>query len=155
VRLDESALKSWGERIGARVQAPVLIGLSGPLGAGKSVLARAIASGAGIDEVMPSPSYNLRLEYDAPTGVKVIHMDLYRIEDPDEVWELGWSDVGAPSEIVLVEWPERARSALPADWWSIELTPADSDPLLRDVVVERHGAPPELPGFPISVRGGR
>lgn len=153
MRLDESALKSWGERIGSVIQTPVVIGLSGPLGAGKSVLARAIAAGAGIDAVMPSPSYNLRLEYDAPSGVKIIHMDLYRIEDADEVWELGWSDVGAAGELVLVEWPARAGDALPPHWWSIELTPAASDPLLRDVVVERHGAPPELPAFPITVRG--
>jgi len=155
VRLDENALKAWGERIGSTVRTPVVIGLSGPLGAGKSVLARAIAGGVGVDSVMPSPSYNLRLEYETPSGVKVVHMDLYRIDDPDEVWELGWSDVGAPEEIVLIEWSARAEHALPADWWSIELTPSPEDPLLRDVVVERHGAPPDLPGFPISVGGGR
>lgn len=155
MRLDENALRSWGERVGSTVGTPVVIGLSGPLGAGKSVLARAIAAGAGVDAVMPSPSYNLRLEYDTPSGGRVVHMDLYRIEDPDEVWELGWSDVGAPSEILLVEWPERAEHALPDDWWCIELTPSESDPLLRDVVVERRGAPPDLPGFPISAGSGR
>lgn len=155
MRLDEHALTSWGERIGSTVRTPVVIGLSGPLGAGKSVLARAIASGAGVDAVMPSPSYNLRLEYETAGGVKVVHMDLYRIDDPDEVWELGWADLGAPSELVLVEWPERAASVLPEDWWSIELIPSASAPLLRDVVVQRHGAPPELAGFPISVRDGR
>lgn len=154
MRLDEGALRSWGERIGSTIRPPVIIGLSGPLGAGKSVLARAIATGVGVETVMPSPSYNLRLEYDTVTGVRVVHMDLYRIDDPDEVWEVGWSDLGAPSEIVLVEWPERAAHALPPDWWSIELIPAPSDPLLRDVVVERHGNPPELAAFPISLQDG-
>lgn len=123
----------------------MFIGLHGPLGAGKSVLARAIARGAGVKATMPSPTFNLVLRYDGRPGVSVLHVDLFRLEDPDEVWELGWSELGETGEIALVEWPERAGSLLPRDRWSIRLGPHE-DPLLRIVSTERIGQPPELPG---------
>jgi tRNA threonylcarbamoyladenosine biosynthesis protein TsaE len=151
VRLDEIELARWGERIGETVDPPAVIGLTGPLGAGKSVLARAIGRGVGVDVEMPSPSYNLLLRYPTTTGTDVVHLDLYRIESPDELWELGWSQLGAEGEVVLVEWPERAESMLPKDHWMIELSVPDGQPKLRDVEVHRVGSPPELAGFPMSV----
>lgn len=151
MRLDEQGLERWGEQIGLHVSGPVFIGLRGPLGAGKSVLARAIGRGAGVEEPMPSPSYNLLLRYETDAGVDLVHVDLYRIESTEELWELGWADLGQDAEIVLVEWPERAGDALPADHWSITLTPADESAELRDVEVRRVGHPPELPPFPMSV----
>lgn len=151
MRLDEQGLEQWGEQIGRAVRAPVFIGLHGPLGAGKSVLARSIGRGAGVDEPMPSPSYNLLLRYGTDAGVDVVHVDLYRIRSPDELWELGWVDLGQGLEIVLVEWPERAAEFLPADRWSIGLSPAQDVAGLREVEVRRIGDPPELPAFPMSV----
>ncbi len=122
----------------------MFIGLRGPLGAGKSVLARAIARGAGVTGTMPSPTFNLVLRYDARDDRTVLHIDLFRLDDADEVWELGWSELGAPGEIALVEWPERAEPLLPANRWEIRLEPAD-DPTLRHVTVERVGEPPQIP----------
>lgn len=151
MRLDEQGLERWGERIGRAVSAPIFIGLHGPLGAGKSVLARAIGRGVGVEEPMPSPSYNLLLRYRTVGGVDLVHVDLYRIESTDELWELGWSELGQGQEIVLVEWPERAGDHLPAHRWSIGLSPAAEGPDLRDVEVRRIGDPPELPAFPMSV----
>ena len=63
MRLDEADLGRWGRRIGESLATPAVIGLTGPLGAGKSVLARAIGAGAGVDETMPSPSHNLIFRY--------------------------------------------------------------------------------------------
>lgn len=151
MRLDERGLEQWGERIGSLVAVPVLIALEGQLGAGKSVLARAVGRGAGVDVSMPSPSYNLLLRYDTPGDVAVVHMDLYRIEDSEELWELGWSQLGADNEIVLVEWPERAGEFMPKDYWLIRLLVPDDEPRQRDVEVIRVGSPPELPPFPLSV----
>ena len=151
MRLDERGLEQWGERIGSMVAVPVLIALEGQLGAGKSVLARAVGRGAGVDVSMPSPSYNLLLRYDTPGDVAVVHMDLYRIEDSEELWELGWSQLGANNEIVLVEWPERAGEFMPKDYWLIRLLVPDDEPSHRDVEVIRVGSPPELPPFPLSV----
>lgn len=155
MRLDEEGLRRWGERIGGTVSAPVVIALQGPLGAGKSVLARAIGRGAGVEETMPSPSFNLLLRYATPSDVEVVHVDLYRIESTDELWELGWSELGDGPEIVLVEWPERAEDLLPGDHWLVRLTVPADEPEKRDVEVQRVGAPPELAAFPMSVSASR
>ena len=151
MRLDEIELGRWGERIGETVGTPAVIALRGPLGAGKSSLARAIGRGAGVEVAMPSPSYNLLLRYATPSAVEVVHLDLYRIEALDELWELGWADLGADHEIVLVEWPERAEGMLPRDHWVVGLSIPDDQPHFRDIEVMRMGSPPELAGFPMSV----
>lgn len=141
--LTEAQLVAWGEHIGATVRRPVFIALSGDLGAGKSVLARAIARGAGVDALMPSPTFNLLFRYRGRNGAEVVHMDLYRIEHPEDVWELGWRDLGAENEITLVEWPERAGRLLPADRWDIHLSIAEPD--TRSISVEKVGSVPDLP----------
>jgi tRNA threonylcarbamoyl adenosine modification protein YjeE len=128
----------------------VVIGLSGSLGAGKSVLARAIGSGAGVRDAMPSPSYTLVQRYQG-RDAQVVHLDLYRIGSPDELVELGWGHLGAADEIVIVEWPERAGDLLPPDHWLIGLEVPAAAPDLRDVSVQRVGSPPELAAFPMSV----
>jgi hypothetical protein len=84
----------WGERIGRETTAPVVLALRGQLGAGKSVLARAVARGAGVDGFLPSPTFNLLFRYQGTTSA-VVHMDLYRIHDPDELKELAWDELGA------------------------------------------------------------
>ncbi|HUF67780.1 MAG TPA: tRNA (adenosine(37)-N6)-threonylcarbamoyltransferase complex ATPase subunit type 1 TsaE [Longimicrobiales bacterium] len=141
--VDESGLTAWGERIGATIGTPAFIGLRGPLGAGKSVLARAIARGAGVTGTMPSPTFNLVLRYDGRDGRTILHVDLFRLNDPAEVWELGWSELGAPGEIALVEWPERAESLLPPARWDILIEPV-ADPLLRRVSLELAADAPDL-----------
>ena len=153
MRLDEQSLQRWGERIGDTTGTPIVLGLRGPLGAGKSVLARAIGSGAGVQDSMPSPSFNLLFRYSAASGRELVHIDLYRLESPDELWELGWQQLGAENEIVVVEWPERAEELMPPDHWVIDLAVAAENPELRDIGVRRVGSPPELPGFPMSVSG--
>jgi tRNA threonylcarbamoyladenosine biosynthesis protein TsaE len=103
------------------VRTPVVFALRGDLGAGKSVLARAIARGAGVRAAMPSPTFNLLFRYETANGVTVSHLDLYRLEDADEVWELGWRELGDGNEIVLIEWPERAEHLLPDRRWDVTL----------------------------------
>jgi tRNA A37 threonylcarbamoyladenosine biosynthesis protein TsaE len=174
--LQEPDVVRWGNRIGAEVDLPVFIALRGPLGAGKSVLARAIAGGAGVLDSMPSPTFNLlfrytgRREVPAPPDplsaavetagagqapahvpVEVIHMDLYRLNDPSELWELGWEDLGRPNELILVEWPERAAELLPANRWEITLSPTAPGAQYREVSAARVGEPPHLPGFPVTL----
>ena len=154
--LDEQDLVRWGERIGARIQPPVFVVLTGPVGAGKSVLARAVVRGAGITEVVPSPTFNLLFRYQAPSGIQIVHLDLYRLERPDDLWEIGWEDLGAHDEVVLIEWPERAGDLLPEDRWEVSLELAEGDALRRSVEVTRVGDPGSLPGFPVhlSLGGG-
>lgn len=149
--LSEAELTAWGRRIGAEVEAPVMLGLQGPLGAGKSVLARAIARGAGVEGALPSPTFNLVFRYLAARGCDVVHIDLYRLRDADDLWELGWEELGMAGEIVIVEWPSRAGERLPEDRWDIQLSLPEPGSPLRNVQVRRVGSPPHLPGFPVTV----
>jgi tRNA threonylcarbamoyladenosine biosynthesis protein TsaE len=121
VVLDEEGLIAWGERIGREAGAPLVLALRGELGAGKSTLARAVARGAGVRGAIPSPTYNLVFHYDTPRGIRIAHLDLYRLSDPEEVWELGWGELPNEDEIVMIEWPERAESLLPQPRWEVTL----------------------------------
>lgn len=154
--LDQPALEGWGRAVGAALadgtlERPLVMALRGPLGAGKSVLARAVARGVGVESPMPSPTYNLLFTYEGRGGVAVHHLDLYRLEHPDDIWELGWQELGEGEQLVMVEWPERAEALLPPDRWEVRLGPAgDGDPSLRDVALETRGGAPTPPALPRS-----
>jgi tRNA threonylcarbamoyladenosine biosynthesis protein TsaE len=149
--LNEIEMIRWGQAIGAAARTPLFLLLRGPLGAGKSVLARSIAHGAGVEGSVPSPTFNLIFRYPSSRGVQVVHMDLYRLSDPAELWELGWQELGGQDELVLVEWPDRAEGLLPEHRWEITLSPVSRDREARAVSVSRFGVPQHLPGFPVSV----
>ncbi|MEQ1857449.1 MAG: tRNA (adenosine(37)-N6)-threonylcarbamoyltransferase complex ATPase subunit type 1 TsaE [Longimicrobiales bacterium] len=150
MRLSESELRRWGRGIGETLVPPAVLALSGPLGAGKSVLARAIGAGAGVREVMPSPTYTLIQRYPADGERQFVHLDLYRVERPEEIWELGWAHLPDERDVVVVEWPERAGTLLPADHWLIRLATPPGQPDLRDVELVQVGTPPPLAPFPPS-----
>lgn len=145
--LTEPELTALGTAVGQQLASRpegILIALRGDLGAGKSVLARAIARGAGVTSPMPSPTFNLVYRYRTRAGRTVAHLDLYRLTDPDDVWELGWEELSGGDEITLIEWPERAESLLPADRWDVRLRQG-ALPELRAVVIETHAGAPEFP----------
>jgi tRNA threonylcarbamoyladenosine biosynthesis protein TsaE len=97
-----------------------LVMLSGPLGAGKSTLARAVIRAlTRPDEEVPSPTFTLVQVYEGP-AFPVAHFDLYRLGGPDEVYELGL-DEALEEGAALVEWPERLGARLPPDRLGIEL----------------------------------
>lgn len=106
-----------GRALAARLHAPVLVLLSGELGAGKTTLAKGIISGLGAarEEDVTSPTFTLvHVFRNAATGVKVYHIDLYRIGDAHDLATLGLEDLFAEPAVVLVEWPDRLR--LRSDW---------------------------------------
>lgn len=145
--LTEQELSELGMAVGRALavrREGIVIALRGDLGAGKSVLARAVARGAGVNAPMPSPTFNLVYRYRTPTGRTVAHLDLYRLTDPADVWELGWEELSGGDEITLIEWPERAESLLPADRWDIRLRQG-ALPELRAVAIETHDGAPEFP----------
>jgi tRNA threonylcarbamoyladenosine biosynthesis protein TsaE len=89
-----------------------LVTLAGELGAGKATFARGALRALGATGPIKSPSYTLLELYELP-GIVVVHLDLYRLTDPDELENLGLSDYHQPGHLWLIEWPERAAGRLP------------------------------------------
>lgn len=96
-----------------RANAPRVVELSGELGSGKSTFARGALRALGVSGPIKSPSYTLLETYELP-AVSAIHLDLYRLVDPDELEHLGLSDYFRPGFLWLIEWPERGVGRLPA-----------------------------------------
>jgi len=103
---DEAATAALGARIAALLRTGDVVMLSGPLGAGKTALARAILRAAGHEGEVPSPTFAIVQPYDE-LPLPVWHSDLYRLEDPAELEELGLDGILSDGAL-LVEWPERA-----------------------------------------------
>jgi tRNA threonylcarbamoyladenosine biosynthesis protein TsaE len=103
----------------------VCVYLSGPLGAGKSCLARGVAQGLGYHDRVKSPSYTFIEPYTLPAG-RLIHMDLYRIHDQDALVSLGIEDYFVADTLCLIEWPENGQGLLPAA--DVLITIAYQDP---------------------------
>ena len=109
---DEAATRALGQRLALAARAGDVMALSGPLGIGKSVLARAfIRALTTPEEEVPSPTFTLVQLYDGLAG-PLWHFDLYRLAESGEVLELGFEDAVAGG-IVLVEWAERLGALLP------------------------------------------
>lgn len=101
----EAETAAFGAELARVARAGDVITLSGPLGAGKTTLARGFLAGSGHEGEVPSPTFGIVQPYD-DLDPPVLHADLYRLEDSSELLELGLEDTA--EAILLVEWPERA-----------------------------------------------
>jgi tRNA threonylcarbamoyladenosine biosynthesis protein TsaE len=110
---DETATAALGATLAQRLRPGDVVGLYGELGSGKTTLARAIlrAASGKPDLIVPSPTFTLVEVYETERGT-FWHFDLYRLEAPEQVYELGWEDALAEG-IVLIEWPQRLGALLP------------------------------------------
>jgi tRNA threonylcarbamoyl adenosine modification protein YjeE len=118
---DETATAELGARIARGLEPGDAVLLKGELGAGKTTLARAILRALGVEGHVPSPTFTLVQSYQAE-GLALFHFDLYRIESPRELAELGIDDA-LEDGVALVEWPERGfPPRLAADALTVTLT---------------------------------
>jgi len=145
--LTEPELVHWGETLGRSASPPLLLAITGDLGAGKTTLVRAICHGYGVNAEVTSPTYALVHEYEGPRS-RVYHLDLYRLEGPRELANLAWDDILAERALVIVEWPERAGDLLPRDHVPLELQHLPDDPSRRLLYAGGHVTDPS------AARGG-
>lgn len=114
---DETATEALATRAALRLSGraePLVLHLSGDLGAGKTTFARGMLRALGEAGPVRSPTYGLLSEYETPLG-RVVHVDLYRLRSPSELATLGLADHLAGSVLWLVEWPDKGEGgAMPA-----------------------------------------
>lgn len=109
-----------GETIGKQAQPGSLYCLVGDLGTGKTVLARGMARGLGVTGSIVSPTFTIVHEYQG--RLPYYHFDIYRLEDEDELDEIGWNDYLGRGGVCLVEWADLAAEAMPSDAWWVYLS---------------------------------
>lgn len=127
-----------GRRIGLACSGGECIALDAPLGAGKTVLAKGIADGLSVRELVTSPTYTIISEY---TGERrFVHVDLYRVASDEEYQNLAVEELLDNTTVAVIEWPDRAGGSLPSGTEQITIeiladgarTVAVPDPLLPD-----------------------
>jgi tRNA threonylcarbamoyladenosine biosynthesis protein TsaE len=135
---DEAATQALGAAIAQALLAGDAVCLSGPLGAGKSTLARALVRALTTPrEEVPSPTFTLVQFYEGPR-LKVAHFDLYRLSSPDEAYEIGL-DEALEDGAVVIEWPERLKGRLPRDRLDVVIA-LSQDADAREARLAAHGA---------------
>ena len=113
--IDET--RTWARQFAGKLSAPCVVALHGDLGMGKSEIARTIIQTMrGAETVVPSPTFTIVQSYDG-----ISHFDLYRIEDADELVEVGLQHA-IENDITLIEWPEIANDMLPANTIHVHIT---------------------------------
>lgn len=125
-----------GANLAQRLPGGTVIAFTGDLGAGKTAFVRGLAKGLGIDARVTSPTFTIVNEYDG--GVRpLFHFDLYRLNDSDELFDIGWEDYLVRGGICAVEWSERAEDMI-GDTVRVDIKRGEHDEQ-RIIVIE--GAP--------------
>ncbi len=108
-----SGLSCVAEKLAKQLNGITWVYLNGDLGAGKTTFSQQFIAAKGYTGRVTSPTYAIMQDYDTPTGT-VIHCDLYRLSDPEELYEVGLIELAESSQaIVLIEWAEKGRGVLP------------------------------------------
>ena len=103
-----------GKKIGLEAKAGEIICLDGDLGVGKTVFTQGFAKGLGIDEAVNSPTFTIIQEYDEGR-LPLYHFDVYRIGDPEEMYEIGYEDYFYGQGVCLIEWAKLIEELIPDD----------------------------------------
>jgi tRNA threonylcarbamoyladenosine biosynthesis protein TsaE len=131
---DAAATRELGARLARSLdrtrRGPLVIGLEGELGTGKTTFVRGFLVALGATTTVRSPTYTLLEEYELGT-LRVAHLDLYRLQGREQIEELGIRELLDRTHVVLVEWPERGAGALPANDVTVALAYAADGRVVR------------------------
>ncbi|MBR6429206.1 MAG: tRNA (adenosine(37)-N6)-threonylcarbamoyltransferase complex ATPase subunit type 1 TsaE [Clostridia bacterium] len=128
-------MHALGKRIGGAVFPGAFIALYGDLGAGKTTLTKGIAEALGIVGIL-SPTFTIVRHHEGRLALD--HFDAYRIEDPDELYAIGYEDHLSSGSVVIMEWCENVPDALPKDRLEIKIVGSGQDP--RRVLIRTRGS---------------
>lgn len=115
----EKETEKLGEKLGKILKPGTIILIRGDLGAGKTVLSRGIARGLGIEEAITSPTFTLVHQYKG--RLPLYHFDIYRIGDPEEMYDIGYEEFFYGDGVTVVEWPEKMEWLLPDEYLEIKI----------------------------------
>lgn len=131
------AMQQLGRDIAGTLHIGDVVMLHGDLGAGKTTFTQGVAQGLGIQAPVQSPTFTLVREHDAP-GMRLYHLDLYRLEEPEQLEDIGYEVyINPPDGVSLIEWPERAGDWLPDQFLLIHIEHLGGDKRL--VTLTNHG----------------
>ena len=123
----DSETVALGSEFAAQLRGGDIVALHGNLGAGKTVFARGVARGLGIDEPVTSPTFTVVQEYQGPK-LRLYHIDLYRLQDEHDALAFGIEDfLNDPEAVTLLEWAERIAGLLPADHHAVHIESPSAD----------------------------
>ena len=102
----------YGQMLGEKIPAGSVVCLDGDLGVGKTVFAKGVAKGLGVKEPVSSPTFTIVQEY-REGRIPLFHFDVYRIEDPEEMYEIGYEEYFYGDGVCLIEWADQIRELIP------------------------------------------
>lgn len=129
--------RAVGRALGRAAQPGTVVALSGPLGAGKTQLAKGVAEGLGVTSVVNSPTFILMNEHDG--RLRLFHVDAYRLGDPEEAMAAGLLDERQAAGVAVIEWADRLAGWLPDDRLEIEIAPVPGEDRCRHLAWRASG----------------
>jgi len=124
-----------GKQLACHLKAGDTISLEGDLGTGKTVITKGIAAGLGVNEPVTSPSFTIVNTYEG--RIKLHHFDVYRIDDPEELFAIGWDEYFSDDAVTVVEWGDKVLDIMPADTIRIKIMRDERNPERRIINIER------------------
>lgn len=128
------------ETIAGLIKQNLIICLEGDLGAGKTLFTQSLSKALAVKEPVTSPTFNLMNVYEGKK--RIYHFDLYRLENEDDLYEIGffeYTNVEDENEVVLIEWPDRFMDCLPEDYLYIKIERGDTE-TARVIKIDIHGS---------------
>ena len=129
--------RALGRALGRAAQPGTVLALSGPLGAGKTQLAKGVAQGLDVQSVVNSPTFVLMNEHEG--RLRLFHIDAYRLDDPEEALAAGLLDERQASGVTVIEWADRLDGWLPEERLDVRITAMPNDDRARVLDLEAHG----------------
>ncbi len=129
-----------GQKIGSRIDNPIVLALSGDLGSGKTVFVQGLARGLDVptDYYITSPTFTLVNEY--PGRLRLFHIDLYRLDSFGDLEDIGWHDILSNRAVVAIEWSEKLPEDLASNYMKIDFEIIDDDTRKINLIACGHEA---------------